>query len=84
MQQLAFAFCVFSDLDNMKGSTVDAMSAAVDGAEVMLFCVSQAYKESASKLHAAAVAVIVSTAHSLCYRGSQTVVWRLSIVTSKT
>ena len=38
-----------SDLDNMKGSTVDAMSAAIDNAEVMLSCVSLAYKESASK-----------------------------------
>ena len=32
----------------MKGSTVDAMSDAVDNAEVMLFCVSLAYKESAN------------------------------------
>ena len=29
---------------SMKGSTVDAMSDAVDNAEVMLFCVSLAYK----------------------------------------
>ena len=32
----------------MKGSTIDAMSDAVDNAEVMLFCVSLAYKESAN------------------------------------
>jgi hypothetical protein len=32
----------------MKGSTVDAMSDAVDNAEVMLSCISLAYKESAS------------------------------------
>ena len=32
----------------MKGSTVDAMGDAVDNAEVMLFCVSLAYKESAN------------------------------------
>ena len=34
----------------MKGSTVDAMSDAVDNAELMLICVSLAYKESASEL----------------------------------
>ena len=33
---------------SMKGSTVDAMSDAVDNAEVMLFCVSLEYKESAN------------------------------------
>ena len=32
----------------MKGSTVDAMSDAVDNAEVILFCVSLEYKESAN------------------------------------
>ena len=32
----------------MKGSTVDAMGDAVDTAEVMLFCVSLEYKESAN------------------------------------
>ena len=37
-----------SDLDNMKGSTVDAMSDAVDNAVVMLSCISLAYKESAN------------------------------------
>ena len=31
----------------MKGSTVDAMSDAVDKAEVMLGCISLAYRESA-------------------------------------
>jgi hypothetical protein len=36
------------DLENMKGSTVDAMSAAVEHAEVMLACVSLKYKESAN------------------------------------
>ena len=36
------------DLDNMKGSTVDAMSDAIDSAEVMLGCISLAYKESAN------------------------------------
>ena len=37
-----------SSSHSMKGSTVDAMSEAVDNAEVMLFCVSLAYKESAN------------------------------------
>ena len=37
---------VWFDLYHMKGSTMDAMSDAVDEAEVMLYCVSLAYKES--------------------------------------
>jgi hypothetical protein len=36
------------DLTNMKGSVMDAMSEAVEGAEVMLYGVSLAYKESAN------------------------------------
>jgi hypothetical protein len=56
--------CVFgSDLDNMKGSTVDAMSDAVDNAEVMLSCISLAYKESASKLRARAAVVRARFSH---------------------
>ena len=38
---------VFS-LDRMKGSTMDAMSEGVDGAEAVLYGVSLAYKESAN------------------------------------
>jgi hypothetical protein len=34
--------------DNMKGSTMDAMSLAVDNAAVMISCISLAYKESAN------------------------------------
>ena len=41
-------YLVWFDVDMMKGSTVDAMSDAVDNAEVMLFCVSLEYKESAN------------------------------------
>lgn len=41
--------CLRTDLDNLKGSTVDAMSDAVDNAEVMLSCISLKYKESASE-----------------------------------
>ena len=33
----------------MKGSTVDAMSAAIDNAAVMVFCISLAYKELSSE-----------------------------------
>ena len=36
------------DLTNMKGSTMDAMSDAIEGADVMLYGVSLAYKESAN------------------------------------
>ncbi len=41
---MASSVCIFV------GSTVDAMSEAVDNAAVMLSCISLAYKESASKL----------------------------------
>ena len=37
---------VVADLERMKGSVVDAMSDAIDNAEVMLYAVSEAYKES--------------------------------------
>ena len=42
----ARGYDVWFDLDRMKGSTMDAMSEGVDGAEVVLFGVSLAYKES--------------------------------------
>ena len=37
---------VWFDVDMMKGSTVDAMSDAIDNADVMLYAVSEQYKES--------------------------------------
>ena len=37
-----------ADLQDMKGRTVDSMSLAVDTAEVMLSCISLAYKESSN------------------------------------
>ena len=37
-----------ADLHNMKGAVVDAMAVAIDGAAVMLSCLSLAYKESAN------------------------------------
>ena len=37
----------------MKGSTMDAMSDAIEGASVMLYGVSKAYKESANCRYAA-------------------------------
>eukprot|EP01052_Picozoa_sp_SAG31_P038851 SAG31_NODE_5268_length_2641_cov_1.748230_3_plen_138_part_00 len=46
----ARGFRTWFDLEDMKGSTVDSMSDAVDNADVMLSCISLAYKESASKL----------------------------------
>lgn len=39
-------YSTWFDLTNMNGSTMDAMSEAVEGAEVMLYGVSLAYKES--------------------------------------
>ena len=41
-------YVTWFDLTNMKGSTMDAMSDAIEGAEVMLYGVSLAYKESAN------------------------------------
>lgn len=40
---------VWFDLECMKGSVVDGMSEAVEGADVMISCISLAYKESASE-----------------------------------
>jgi hypothetical protein len=42
-------FLTWWDLENMKGSTVDAMSDAVDNADVIICCISRAYKESPSE-----------------------------------
>ncbi len=39
------AYLVWIDTEMMKGSTMDAMSEAIDNAEVLLFGVSRAYKE---------------------------------------
>ena len=41
-------YLVWFDVDMMKGSTVDAMSDAIDNADVMLYAVSEQYKESSS------------------------------------
>ena len=40
--------CVQVDYELMKGSVMDAMSAAIDGAEVILYGISLKYKESAN------------------------------------
>ena len=45
---LARGYVTWFDLTNMKGSTMDAMSEAIEGADVMLYGVSLAYKESAN------------------------------------
>ena len=45
---IARGYVTWFDLTNMKGSTVDAMSDAIEGADVMLYGVSLAYKESAN------------------------------------
>ena len=45
---IAREYATWFDLTNMKGSTMDAMSDAIEGAEVMLYGVSLAYKESAN------------------------------------
>eukprot|EP01050_Picozoa_sp_SAG11_P030132 SAG11_NODE_8785_length_976_cov_428.427594_2_plen_123_part_00 len=39
---------VWVDVQQMSGSTVDAMARAVEGASVVLVCVSRAYKESSN------------------------------------
>ena len=45
---IARGYVTWFDLTNMKGSTMDAMSDAIEGADLMLYGVSLAYKESAS------------------------------------
>ena len=45
---IARGYVTWFDLTNMKGSTMDAMSEAIDSADVMLYGVSLAYKESAN------------------------------------
>ena len=41
-------YVVWLDIEQMAGSIMDAMSAAVEGADVMLLGVSRLYKESAN------------------------------------
>ena len=41
-------FAVWLDLDEMSGSTLDAMAAAVEGAACVLLCMSEKYKASAN------------------------------------
>ena len=50
---VARGYATWFDLTNMKGSTMDAMSDAIEGAAVMLYGVSLKYKESANVRHAA-------------------------------
>ena len=45
---IARRYATWFDLTNMKGSTMDAMSDAIEGADVMLYGVSLKYKESAN------------------------------------
>eukprot|EP01052_Picozoa_sp_SAG31_P060304 SAG31_NODE_19493_length_600_cov_0.988024_2_plen_91_part_00 len=37
---------VWIDIEQMRGSTVDAMAEAIDSASVMLYCISESYKSS--------------------------------------
>ena len=48
------------DLDRMKGSTVDAMSEAIDHADVLLYGVCSSYKESANVSYNDCISVYVS------------------------
>ena len=45
---IARGYVTWFDLTNMKGSTMDAMSDAIEGADVFLYGVSLQYKESAN------------------------------------
>ena len=55
---IARGYVTWFDLTNMKGSTMDAMSDAIEGADVMLYGVSLAYKESANcRLEASGVSI---------------------------
>ena len=52
---IARGYATWFDLTNMKGSTMDAMSDAIEGADVMLYGVSLQYKESANVRRQAAL-----------------------------
>ena len=68
----------------MKGSTVDAMSAAIDNAAVMVFCISLAYKESSSEhTQPPDTHLPVLRINVWCRRCVQTAGSKLSIATSK-
>lgn len=57
---IARGYATWFDLTNMKGSTMDAMSDAIEGADVMLYGVSLKYKESANcRLEASCLSMIV-------------------------
>jgi hypothetical protein len=43
---LALGYNVWMDVDQMSGSTLDAMAAAVENAAVVLICYSEKYKDS--------------------------------------
>ena len=43
---VARGYCVWIDIEQMSGSTIDAMAAAVEGSAVVVFGVSRRYKES--------------------------------------
>ena len=45
---IARGYATWIDVTNMKGSTMDAMSDAIERADVMLYSVCLAYKESAN------------------------------------
>ena len=66
---IARGYVTWFDLTNMKGSTMDAMSDAIEGADVMLYGVSLQYKESASVRREADQHVLVcsgATRHRSC------------------
>jgi hypothetical protein len=44
----AKGYTVWLDVEQMQGSTVDAMAEAVEGAAAMMVCVSSSYKESSN------------------------------------
>ena len=51
----------------MKGSTVDAMSEAVEEAALMLSCISLKYKESASECHSQQLQLRLRRAIVVCF-----------------
>ncbi len=84
---IARGYRTWFDITHMKGSTVDAMGEAIDGAEVMLYGVSLQYKESANVRNTAIdfLLCFFRWLTAICVRGCcyHSADWRLTTPTSK-
>eukprot|EP01043_Picozoa_sp_COSAG02_P041955 COSAG02_NODE_3525_length_6615_cov_2.025629_8_plen_462_part_00 len=82
---IARGYATWFDVTNMKGSTMDAMSGAIEGADVMLYGVSRAYKESANVRGQAVLCFMwhISNMCSCVYVRTHSADWRRTTPISK-